>query len=116
LFYPDAYRTLILEPKGFIPFIGNFLGVREMIRALKLLKDDFQIPEKLYRRMLLRLAVPTAASCLPILGSFIVAVCVFSPVAHEARKSLRPLLFDFNRHTNRGPAMEKVFASSSPKE
>ncbi|KAF9506477.1 hypothetical protein BS47DRAFT_428052 [Hydnum rufescens UP504] len=58
---------------GFIPIIGNLLGVREMIRALKLLKDDFQIPEKLYRRMLLRLAVPTAASCLPILGSFIVA-------------------------------------------
>jgi Domain of unknown function (DUF4112) len=84
----------MLEPKGFIPLIGNLLGVAEMIHELNMLKHDFHIPKKLHKQMLLRLTVPTAASCLPILGSFIVAVCIFSRdlvsllVAHDARKSL----------------------------
>ena len=45
---------------------------------LKKWKHDFQITDKLYNRMLRNIAVPVAAAFVPILGSILCAVCVFS--------------------------------------
>ena len=65
------------ERKGLIPVFGNLFGAGDMHYVLKKWKREFQIPDKLYNRMLRNIAVPVAAASVPILGSILCAVCVF---------------------------------------